>query len=115
MLDYNYEIVGCLSSSCVTLWHMSIGTGVVVAITLQQIDRTPDAKTGTESHDKGLKNGDCRVKKCHSYFLQKIDACQGLRASLRTKVFANRCGLFYCGYCPAMDMKKAACQAANFK
>ena len=48
---------------------MSIGTGVVVTITLQQVDRTPDAKTGTESHDKGLKNGNCRVKKCHSNIL----------------------------------------------
>ena len=51
---------------CVTLPYMSIGTGVVIAITLQQVDRTPDAKTGTESHDKGLKNGNCRVEKCHS-------------------------------------------------
>ena len=51
---------------CASLPYMSIGTGVVVAITLQQIDRTPDAKTGTESYDKGLKNSNCRVEKCHS-------------------------------------------------
>ena len=51
---------------CASLPYMSIGTGVVIAVTFQQIDGTPDAKTGTESHDKGLKNSNCRVEKCHS-------------------------------------------------
>ena len=51
---------------CASLPYMSIGTGVVIAVTFQQIDSSPDAKTGTESHDKGLKNSNCRVEKCHS-------------------------------------------------
>ena len=40
--------------------------GVSIAVAFQQIDSAPDAKTGTESHDKGLKNSNCRVEKCHS-------------------------------------------------
>ena len=50
---------------CVTLWHMSIGTGVVVAVTFQQVDNAPDTETGTERDNEGLKNGDCLFKKCH--------------------------------------------------
>ena len=50
---------------CVTLWHMSIGSGVIVAITFQQIDDAPHAETGTESDNEGLKNGDCLIEKFH--------------------------------------------------
>lgn len=50
---------------CVTLWHMSIRAGVVVAITFQQIDDAPHAETGTESDNEGLENGDCLIKKFH--------------------------------------------------
>ena len=50
---------------CVTLWHMSISSGVVVAITFQQIDDAPHAETGTESDNEGLENGDCLIKKFH--------------------------------------------------
>ena len=50
---------------CVTLWHMSIGARVVVAVTFQQVDDTPDTETGTERDNEGLKNGDCLFKKCH--------------------------------------------------
>lgn len=38
---------------------------VVVAITFEQIDSAPDAKTGTESNDEGLKDPNSRVEKCH--------------------------------------------------
>jgi len=31
----------------------------------QQVDRTPDAKTGTECHDESLQYTDCSVVKCH--------------------------------------------------
>ena len=41
---------------------MSIGAGVVVTITLQQIDSTPHAETGTQSDNQSLKNFDSRVK-----------------------------------------------------
>ena len=50
---------------CVTLSHMSIGSGVVVAITFQQIDDAPHAETGTESDNEGLENGDSLIEKCH--------------------------------------------------
>ena len=54
---------------CVTLWHMSICTGVVVAVAFKQVDGTPDAETCAESDNKGLKNGYCAVEKCHILFL----------------------------------------------
>ena len=50
---------------CVTLWHMSICTRVVVAVTFEQVDNAPDTETGTERDNEGLKNGDCLFKKCH--------------------------------------------------
>ena len=50
---------------CVTLWHMSIRTGVVVAVTFQQVDDTPDAETSAQSDNEGLKNGDSLIEKCH--------------------------------------------------
>ena len=58
---------GLLSNKflCVTLWHMSIGTGVVVAVTFQQVDDAPHAETGTEGDNEGLENGDCLIKKFH--------------------------------------------------
>ena len=42
---------------CVTLWHMSICAGVIVAVALKQIDCTPDAKTCAQSDNESLKNG----------------------------------------------------------
>lgn len=50
---------------CATLSHMSIGTGVVVAVAFQQVDRSPDAEAGTQCDNEGLKNGYCAVEKCH--------------------------------------------------
>ena len=38
---------------------------IVVAVTFQQVDRAPDAKTGTERYDEGLENTDSRIEKCH--------------------------------------------------
>ena len=48
-----------------SLCNMSIGAGVVVAVTFQQVDNAPDTETGTERDNEGLKNGDCLFKKCH--------------------------------------------------
>ena len=47
---------------------MSIRAGVVVAITFEQIDSSPDTKTGTESNNEGLKDPYSRVEKCHVDF-----------------------------------------------
>ena len=55
----------CLQKFCVTLPHMSIRTGVVVAVTFQQVDDTPDAETSAQSDNEGLKNGDSLIEKCH--------------------------------------------------
>jgi hypothetical protein len=44
---------------------MSISAGVIVAVTFEQIDSSPDTKTGTESNDEGLKDPNSRVEKCH--------------------------------------------------
>lgn len=50
---------------CATLSHMSISSGIVIAVALQEVDDTPNAETGTECDYEGLKNGDCLSKKCH--------------------------------------------------
>ena len=50
---------------CVTLSHMSIGTGVVVAITFQQIDRAPNSEASAQRHNEGLKNTNSRIKESH--------------------------------------------------
>ena len=51
---------------------MSIRAGVVVAVTFQQVDDAPDAQTGTQSNNKGLKNGDSLIEKCHKLKLAGI-------------------------------------------
>ena len=50
---------------CASLPYMSIRTGVVVAVTFQQVDDTPDAETSAQSDNEGLKNGDSLIEKCH--------------------------------------------------
>ena len=50
---------------CVTLPYMSICAGVVVAVTFQQVDDTPDAETGAQSDNEGLKNGDSLIEESH--------------------------------------------------
>lgn len=55
----------CCLFAFASLPHMSIGAGVVVAVTFQQVDNAPDTETGTERDNEGLKNGDCLFKKCH--------------------------------------------------
>ena len=44
---------------------MSIGTGIIVAVTFEQVDDAPNAETATESNNEGLKNIDSRVKEIH--------------------------------------------------
>ena len=48
------------------LFHaLALGTGVVVAVTFQQVDDAPHAETGTEGDNEGLENGDCLIEKFH--------------------------------------------------
>ena len=44
---------------------------VVVTVTLEQIDCTPDTETGTESDNESLKNTNSRVKKFHNFYTAK--------------------------------------------
>ena len=44
---------------------MSIRTGVIVAVAFEQVDNTPNAKTGTESNNESLEDTYRRVKKFH--------------------------------------------------
>ena len=48
-----------------SLLTMSIGTGVVVAIALQQIDCAPNAEASAQRHNEGLKNTNSRIKESH--------------------------------------------------
>ena len=50
---------------CVTLWHMSICARIIIAVTFQQVDDTPDAETSAQSNNEGLQNGDSLIEKCH--------------------------------------------------
>lgn len=47
------------------LHTLAFCTRVVVAVTFEQVDCTPDAETGTERDDEGLENLNSRVEKCH--------------------------------------------------
>ena len=53
---------------------MSIRTGVVVAVTFQQVDDTPDAETSAQSDNEGLKNGD-RVRCPHGCPMKRFVKC----------------------------------------
>lgn len=50
---------------CVTLWHMSIRTWIVVPVALKQVDNAPDTKPGSKGNHKGLQYFDCAVEKFH--------------------------------------------------
>ena len=50
-----------------SLLTMSIGTGVVISITFQQINSAPDAERGSERDDEGLKSTDGRIEEFHIF------------------------------------------------
>ena len=49
----------------VSLWHMSIGAGVVRTVTLQQIHHAPHAKASAEGNNQRLQSVDGRRKELH--------------------------------------------------
>ena len=51
---------------CVTLSHMSISAGVVVAVAFHEVDNSPHRKTRTEGDNKRLENRNCLIDKCHT-------------------------------------------------
>ena len=61
----NHTNNGYTSAGHELLHALALGAGVVVAVTFQQVDDTPDTKTSAQSDNEGLKNGDCLFKKCH--------------------------------------------------
>ena len=58
--DYGYT-----SAGHELLHALGFCARVVIAITFQQVDDTPDTKTSTQSDNESLKNGNCLFKKCH--------------------------------------------------
>ena len=61
----NHADYGYTSAGHELLHALSFCARVVVAVTFQQVDDTPDTKTSAQSDNEGLKNGDCLFKKCH--------------------------------------------------
>ena len=60
------DIVGLsIKFFCVSLRHMSIGTGVVRTIALQQIHHAPHAKASAEGNNQRLQSVDGRRKELH--------------------------------------------------
>ena len=56
----------CYTSAGHELLHaLAFGTGIVIAVTFEEVDNAPDTETSTERDNEGLKNGDCLFKKCH--------------------------------------------------
>ena len=58
--DYGYT-----SAGHELLHALALCARVVVAVTFQQVDDTPDTKTSAQSDNESLKNGNCLFKKCH--------------------------------------------------
>ena len=44
---------------------MSIGAGIVITITFQQINRAPNAEASAQRHDESLQGSNGRSKKLH--------------------------------------------------
>ncbi len=48
------------------LFHaLGFSAGVVIAVTFEQVDYTPNSETCTESDYESLENSNCGSKKCH--------------------------------------------------
>jgi hypothetical protein len=47
------------------LHALGLRAGVVVAVTLHEVDHTPDAETCAERDNESLKNAYCTVEECH--------------------------------------------------
>ena len=59
------------------LFHaLTFAAGVIVTITFQQVDGTPNAETGTESNNEGLEDFDRTVEKFHNRFSFINETCR---------------------------------------
>lgn len=62
------DIVGLsIKFFCVSLRHMSICPRVIISVSLHEVDTSPDTKTGSQSHNKGLQYVYCAVEKFHKF------------------------------------------------
>ena len=61
----NHTNNGYTSTGHKLLHALRFSARVVVAVTFQQVDDTPDTKTSAQSDNESLQNGDCLIKKCH--------------------------------------------------
>ena len=62
---------------CVTLPHMSICAGVIVAVTFHEVDRAPNAQASAQSNYQGLQDFNRGIEKCHIVYLQKSEIWKG--------------------------------------
>ena len=65
------------AAACHELLHtLGLCAGVIVAVAFEQVDYTPNAKTGTESDNEGLENTNSRVKKFHRLNVAERKECK---------------------------------------
>ena len=57
----NHTNNGYTSTGHKLLHALRFGARVVIAVTFQQVDDTPDTKTSAQSDNESLKNGNCLV------------------------------------------------------
>ena len=48
------------------LHALGLGTRVIIAVALEEVDRAPNGEAGTQSDDEGLKDINGRVKEIHN-------------------------------------------------
>ena len=58
------------------LHALGLSTGVVIAVTFQQVDDTPNAQTGTQRNNESLQNTNSRVKKFHRLNIAERKECK---------------------------------------
>ena len=46
---------------------MSIGSGVILAVAFEKIDRAPNAEASAQCDNKGLQNVYCTIEKLHLF------------------------------------------------
>ena len=67
---------GNAAASHELLHTLGLCTGVIVAVAFEQVDYTPNAETGTESDNEGLKNTNSRVKEIHRLNVAERKECK---------------------------------------
>ena len=58
---------GNTAASHELLHPLTLGRGVIAAVTFHEVHSTPHAQTSTQCHDQSLQNVHCTVEKFNSY------------------------------------------------